>query len=84
MNSLVCPACGHEQFQQTRTTRTEFLMEFSAHYGWIDVAEIVIDGGDMADHDIVCADCGTSTDNDGDLVTQEEYDTATLLEEDES
>lgn len=71
---LVCADCGHDTFEQVRTTRTEYTMQFDARAGWYETAEQVVDAGDMDEDDIRCADCGAEVTSEGDdLVTEQQY-----------
>lgn len=68
---LCCPECEHDTFEQTRTTQTQYTMKFDARsQSWYETAEEVTDGGDLGDHDIVCADCGYEVCSDSDLVVE--------------
>jgi DNA-directed RNA polymerase subunit RPC12/RpoP len=69
---LVCPDCGSETFEQTRTTRTEYTL---VNYGglWYVTLETVVDGGDLGDEPISCTDCGNVIESDDELVTETAY-----------
>lgn len=70
--SMVCPECGHDTFEQTRTTRTEYTLTFGSASGWFETSETCVDGGDMDDGAIQCAECRAEVTED-ELVTVEQY-----------
>lgn len=72
---LVCPNCGHDEFEATLTTRTEYTYQVERAGHFHEVSETVVDGGDVGDIDtLACTDCGDNFDPD-DLITEAEYST---------
>ena len=77
MSNLVCPECGNDEFEATLTTRTEYTYSVHEYGGAYEVAENVVDGGDLGDVDeFKCNECGAeySELDDDALVTREQYD----------
>lgn len=71
--NLVCRNCGHDTFEQVRVTQTRYTMQHDDRAGWWELSESCEDGGDMGDHEIVCADCGETIEAD-DLCTPEAFE----------
>lgn len=69
---MVCPDCGHDTFEQTRTTRTQYSLTFDAAYGWFETSEQCVDSGDMDEGAIQCAACHIEL-TDDELVTGAQY-----------
>lgn len=77
LSTLVCPDCGHDTFTVTRTTRTEYTVQWDSRAGEFELSSEVVDGGDAGDeNDWTCADCDAQYPDcnpDEDLITAEAY-----------
>lgn len=73
MEYLVCPDCGHDQFEQIRYTRTRFTFQYDENRYEHETDEAVEDSGDR-DEEIICGDCGWLLMDDDELITRQQYD----------
>ena len=70
---MVCPNCGNDTFEQSRTARVAFTMQYAGGQ-WIDLSEDIVsaEGAAECDEPITCTDCGNAVEG-SDLVTENDY-----------